>query len=750
LSDPAKDYEPRLDCEHPEYTKITLRHLSNMTSGYDGEGGGYGEKDPYDGSETPFVPAAPVFPPGTMYSYWDDAMCMFGLVLTKIANGTLYDLFEERIASPIEMNPDKWDWMNWGEIDGLIVNRSEGGVNITARELARFGHLILNCGNWNGTQLISTKWLDEATRVQVPNTMKGRVDSPRQKSISARAVGTYGYHWWANGVLADGTRLFSDAPLGTFYRSGWPQQRLFVIPEWNMVIVRLGLDKHRTDRPADARACWNTVLRMVGEAISDVSSEGQLNKQQAKDKQKNLVTANRDRIKPYGKNPRYWQYKGQPVLLLGGSKDDNLFQIPDLEEHLDLLASVGGNYIRNTMSARVIKGFEVQAFKKLPNGKYDLNQWNDEYWNRFEALLKLTSRREIIIQIEVWDRFDYSDHRGWNQWHRCPYNPANNINYTPEESGLATAYPKHHPGADKQPFFHTIPKMDDNLVLRKYQEAFVDKMLSHSLPYGNVLYCMNNETSTPPAWGQYWMARIRRRATEAGVKVFVTDMFDVGWDLDTEARFLMAFDTPELYTFLDISQNNGNPNMVEKHWRNILFAHDRTKNHPRPINNVKVYGADEWPPQSNYHKRVYRRWGTQSGVRSFVMNVLGGCASTRFHRNQSNGLGLTEPAQAALKAIRKLESLLDMWEVRPDHSLLVDREPEKAFLTANRGEKYVVFLPQGGSARVNLKGSQGTFQVQWIDVSTGEWGKKDEVRGNAVVTISAPDSGSWIAAIVRL
>ena len=45
-------------------------------------------------------------------------------------------------------------------------------------------------------------------------------------------------------------------------------------------------------------------------------------------------------------HPRYWQYHGKPVLLPGGSKDDNLFQIPELEEHLDLLASVGGNYIR--------------------------------------------------------------------------------------------------------------------------------------------------------------------------------------------------------------------------------------------------------------------------------------------------------------------------------------------------------------------------------------------------------------------
>ena len=46
-----------------------------------------------------------------------------------------------------------------------------------------------------------------------------------------------------------------------------------------------------------------------------------------------------DRIQPWSENPRYWQYKGKPVLLLGGSKDDNLFQIPDLQEHLDEMRS---------------------------------------------------------------------------------------------------------------------------------------------------------------------------------------------------------------------------------------------------------------------------------------------------------------------------------------------------------------------------------------------------------------------------
>lgn len=153
-------------------------------------------------------------------------------------------------------------------------------------------------------------------------------------------------------------------------------------------------------------------------------------------------------IQPSAENPWYWQYNGKTVLLLGGTKDDNLFQIPDLKNHLDELASAGGNFIRNTMSDRRDGGFEVYPFRQLPNGKYDLNEWNDEYWRRFENMLQWTHERAIVVQIEVWDRFDYSR----NHWEVHPYNPKNNVNYTYEESGFQAQYPD-HPGRNVQPFF---------------------------------------------------------------------------------------------------------------------------------------------------------------------------------------------------------------------------------------------------------------------------------------------------------
>ncbi len=96
-------------------------------------------------------------------------------------------------------------------------------------------------------------------------------------------------------------------------------------------------------------------------------------------------TLNKGIIKPYSEDPRYWEYNGEQVLLLEGSKDDNLFQAQNLEEHLDELQLIGGNYIRNTMSAR--DSGNVMRFLKQPDGKYDLNKWNPEYWQRVENML---------------------------------------------------------------------------------------------------------------------------------------------------------------------------------------------------------------------------------------------------------------------------------------------------------------------------------------------------------------------------
>ncbi|MFZ5831226.1 MAG: DUF6298 domain-containing protein [Planctomycetota bacterium] len=433
-------------------------------------------------------------------------------------------------------------------------------------------------------------------------------------------------------------------------------------------------------------------------------------------------------IRPWPENPRYWQFKGLPVLLLGGSKDDSLFQIPDLKEHLDEMARVGANYIRNTMSDRPDHDFEVYPYKRLPDGKYDLSQWNDEYWQRFQNMLQWTAERDIIVQIEVWDRFDHSR----DNWEVHPYNPKNNVNYSYAEAGFDEHYPD-HPGRNKQPFFFTTPKQRNHKLLLPIQQRFVDKMLSYSLKHDHVLYCMDNETSAEEAWGAYWAGYIRDRAAAAGKRVCVTEMWDA-WDLKAE-QHSRTLDHPELYDFADVSQNNQKKG--QEHWDNFQWVYEHIAEKPRPLNTVKTYGADGGKYGNN-----------RDGLERWWRHVIGGAASARFHRPDS-GLGLSEPAANAICAARKLESVVKLWDVEPANELLSEREENEAYLAAKPGEAYALYFTDGGSVGLDLRGAPGVFQLRWIDIATGEWGKSETIRGGEVAAITAPGKGHWAAAIVK-
>ncbi len=260
----AAEFVPELAAAYPD---VTLRHFATMTSGYRAVGdepkGGY----IHGPSDTPLVPHdEPLFsPPDTQYAYWDSAMNMFGLVLTRIAGEPIEDLFRRRIAEPIGMPADSWDWGDLADDKGLVVNGGSGNqgkhVTVSARELARLGHLFLNRGNWNGRQLISASWVEEATTLQVPADLAW---AQPESDIDGR--GCYGCNWWVNGVTSEGRPKWPGAPAGTFAALGYNNNRLFVIPEWGMVIVRLGLDQSGGELSDEVSGTFSS---KIGEALVD-------------------------------------------------------------------------------------------------------------------------------------------------------------------------------------------------------------------------------------------------------------------------------------------------------------------------------------------------------------------------------------------------------------------------------------------------------------------------------------------------
>lgn len=438
------------------------------------------------------------------------------------------------------------------------------------------------------------------------------------------------------------------------------------------------------------------------------------------------------RIRPYDKNPFYWQYRGRPVLLLGGSREDNLFQIPDIEEHLNLLHSVGGNYVRCTMSSR--DPGDAWPFERDPaTGLYDLERPGEEYWRRLRRFLDLCLERDIIAQFEMWDRFDFSR----DPWQDNPYNPKNNVNYTTDESGLREAYDR-HPGARDTAFFRTVPALENNTLLLRFQQQQVEQMLSITLAYPNTLYCMDNETNESPEWPWYWARYIREKARAAGVSVQLTEMWDHHNILADEHRG--TFDHPEIFDFCDVSQNNHAP--AREHWENPLALRQRFIEAGRrwPMNSVKIYGANSGQYGS-----------TRDAQERFWRSIFCGLASSRFHRPPA-GLGLGEIAQAHIGSLRMFTDAMDITACEPHNDLLKNRSWNEAYCTARPGAEYALFFPDGGDVFLDVSAASGRpLRVRWLDIRASRWlpkaGDSTPDEAGALRVATPTEEGYWAALI---
>ncbi len=429
-----------------------------------------------------------------------------------------------------------------------------------------------------------------------------------------------------------------------------------------------------------------------------------------------------DYIRPYDANPRYWQYKEQPVLLLGGSLEDNLFQISDLETHLDLLQSVGGNYVRCTMSSR--DEGDVWPFA-YGDGAYDLDQWNEEYWRRFANLLRWTYERDIIVQVEMWATFDF-----YPEWPNNPFNPKNNHNYTADEVEL-TERIINHPAYNANQFFWSIPAYNNQSILLKYQRRFVDKIVELTAPYGHVLYCMDNETHTTPEWGVYWAQYIRRQLPHAQT----TQMW---WQIDlSHPLHRTVVDNPASFTFCEVSQNNARSGMV--HWQNLLRFREKLAP-PRPMNNVKIYGLDNGPNWTG---------SQQDAIERFWRNIFGGCAAARFHR-PSHGLGLNETAQTHIRSARLFADTFDVTRDDIVRESLTDEHGHNVYMMAVPGWAYAVFFPQPFSSIQLVIDCVGIdWQLYWLDIEPSCWQKSEFSRTADHIALTGSCKGPSIALVTR-
>ena len=208
----------------PRKSKITIRQLLSLTSGLDA--GQIGIVRTY--SEATRTSAE--YEPGTHFEYGPVPFQVFGEIMTrklKAKNEALMAYLKRRILTPIGLNV-----AFWREIGGQPLLPQ--GASLTAREWAKFGLFLKNGGKWNGKQIVARKLLDQLVVGSKANAAYGITFWLNNKGVNpqGRAIGGAVEEISKNGI-ADGVK-------NIYMAAGAGNQRLYVIPSLDMVVVRQG------------------------------------------------------------------------------------------------------------------------------------------------------------------------------------------------------------------------------------------------------------------------------------------------------------------------------------------------------------------------------------------------------------------------------------------------------------------------------------------------------------------------------
>jgi CubicO group peptidase (beta-lactamase class C family) len=245
VSQPILDFFPGYTIDNRDARKenITLFHCLTMSSGLE-----FHETDiPYEDPENDlfamyrsgdmwqYVLDRPMEKdPGEEWSYNSGGIELLGGAIEYATGYEVADFAEQFLFDPIGIDYYRW----WREPNSGQYGCG-GGLDLLPRDMARFGFLYLNNGTWNDTQVVSSEWVDFSTNMY----------------YNAGSWYHYGCTWW--GIPG----------YGFYQATGHYEQKIYVLPEEDMVVVFTGDIQDEDWHPTD----W-FVVQCVMPAIVDTGN----------------------------------------------------------------------------------------------------------------------------------------------------------------------------------------------------------------------------------------------------------------------------------------------------------------------------------------------------------------------------------------------------------------------------------------------------------------------------------------------
>ena len=149
--------------------------------------------------------------PGSTFLYNTPATYMQSAIVQKVTGKTVLDYLTPRLFEPLGIKRPTWDTSPQG------ISIGGYGLYLCTEDIARFGQLLLQKGQWNGKQLVPAEWIAAATSKQVENDKAPSARNPDWRQ-------GYGFQFWR-------------CRHGVYRGDGKDGQFCIVLPQYDAVVA---------------------------------------------------------------------------------------------------------------------------------------------------------------------------------------------------------------------------------------------------------------------------------------------------------------------------------------------------------------------------------------------------------------------------------------------------------------------------------------------------------------------------------
>jgi len=465
-------------------------------------------------------------------------------------------------------------------------------------------------------------------------------------------------------------------------------------------------------------------------------------------------------------NPHYFSYKGETVVLI--TSDQHYGAVIDRDfdyvKFLDYLEQNGMNLTRiypggmfeppdkylpgNPLGPKPGRQLlpwaksdrqganQLLAEPGQPSYKYDLDIWNQDYFNRLKELVELAGKRDIIVEIAFFNGM-YND--CWPLMAMYHQNNIQNIgNYEPDSCGLFTS--------------------DDprNQEVMRYQKAYIKKITTELNRYDNLIYDICDEPSL--------------QGLPGGSLIFLPDSQVLPWINEMSEAFNQAEGGLPKKHLLGQTVQNLSPDCSGQPWCKWLAA-EYVKPAEKALNVNYQNNKPIINVESNYYgisltKNAYDADAVRLEGWWFILGGGAGCINLNgeFYRRQETGGPDTRsfivPQRKVLKDfmssfdLKGISRFTDFSGTPPDAfcNILAENGKQYAlyiFHGAYEGEWGANFIPDPGNYLDTLILNNipaGDYLLEWIDPVSGKVRNSENLNfTGGKLMLKTPDYSTDIA-----